>query len=228
MKKQMFISVLFLLLFSAFNLKAQDSTLIKIDKHFALQFQANGLFDFTNFNNYGFAGKYHSGNFAVRLGFEINRKDTDEDYKYEKQDTLFGKKSFEEINSGLGFFAEGLYYFNLFDHFAAYTGAGLFARFEKIKYGYPSAYDVLLEDRYENESKEYGVNLLIGTEWFVRNNIGLSLEYGIRIAKTSESYMSYDEYQESNGTILKYRREIETKGFSIYQSSVKLGVAVYF
>ncbi|MBZ0198551.1 MAG: hypothetical protein K8H86_01700 [Ignavibacteriaceae bacterium] len=205
---------------------AQDSTLIKLKNHFALQFQLGDNIRLTSFEGFTISGKYHLSKFAIRAGIEAGNFNTKSNNRNFTADTL--TSSTEEENHGINIRInlQGLYYFNVYKDVAAYTGGGPFFAFYKRNktayYNYSSP-----EKKIQKEnSTEIGLTALIGVEWFVKENIGLSAEYGINF---SNYHMTIDLISEPiNGSNTpKTFNSAEYKIFQVYANSAKLGIVIY-
>ena len=110
-----------------------------------------------------------------------------------------------------------------------YLGGGLNYYFnfvnndQKLSYNSTSGADKTEAGDGEN-SYSFGLNVLIGVEWFVRSNIGIIAEYG---SEYRYSKITYD----SNLIDSYGKRTISSDNYNEYSFSpsyVKFGISIYF
>ena len=228
MKKHVFFAALFITIILLSNRSfAQDSTLIKLDKHFALQFQLGDNFKLTNFNGYTFSGKYHLSKFAIRVGAEVGSFNRQNNRTAFNADTLLSNNTFEYHSINIRINLQGLYYLSVYKDIAAYVGGGPFFAFNKLNkavFYNPNTLDKTTE---KENATEIGLTALIGVEWFVKENIGLSAEYGIDFSNFHSTSDSFSEQYNGENTFKTFRNS-EFKIFQVYANSAKLGIVIYF
>lgn len=132
MKKHVFFAALFItIILLSIPGFAQDSTLIKLDKHFALQFQLGDNFKLTSLDGYTFSGKYQMSKFAIRLGVEVGNLNRQNNRTFYNADTLNSNTEEEDHGINIRINLQGLYYLSVYKDVAAYVGGGPFFAFYK-------------------------------------------------------------------------------------------------
>ena len=228
MKKHVFFAALFItIILLSIQSFAQDSTLIKLDKHFALQFQLGDNFKLTNFDGYTFSGKYHLSKFAIRAGILAGTYNMETNVPYFTADTLSSNIEEEDHGINIRINLQGLYYLSVYKDVAAYVGGGPFFSFYKQNttafYNRSSP-----EKKIKKENvTEIGLTALIGVEWFVKENIGLSAEYGIDFSNYHSTNDRISEPINGSNTP-KTISTTEYKMFKVIANSAKLGIVIYF
>ncbi len=221
MLKRFFAALVFFGMFSL-QMFSQSSEVTKTPtKTYALQFQITDNFSFSSFQGAMFSGKYHfaNGN-AVRIGLNVDTENNEIDMDYFTNDTLYSTEKNEADVLSLTMRLQYLFYSSVKDNIAFYYGGGPFVQYYKKESSreFPSGTVVG-----KNTTTQWnaGLGLVIGGEWFVRKNIGLSLEYGLTASYTR----SETEIKESNSNP---GSEQTKKYFKIAPSNVLFGISIYF
>ncbi len=221
MLKRVLAVFLFFAIFTAQSF-SQDTSEIKIPtKTYALQFQIADNFSFTSFQGALFSGKYHfaNGN-AVRMGLNVNEQNYEYDIDNFVNDTLYSN----EINDGgglsLSLRLQYLFYSNVKEDVALYYGGGPLLQYYNGEVNRKNSEGIIFEEKTQTQWG-IGLSLVIGGEWFVRKNIGLSLEYGL---ETSYSRSELKAKESNRNPGLGQTK----KEFKIKPNNVLFGVSVYF
>lgn len=213
---------LFLLLFIFSSLLLPQDEELNLDGKFALQFQVGHSFTLRDFQGVTFSGKYHFTNsLAVRLGLGINIINSDGEGDEARRDEDFRNYHFSNTMKyrSIEVKAQLIKYFQVFDEVSFFTGAGPFISSAKSEEERDFVDTSRTDYIYNSEQLEYGIDFIGGVEWFVRNNIGLSAEYGFAILMGNRKNKHEYEYSRYNS---------ESDIFSIRSSHVKFGVSIYF
>ncbi|MCF8356762.1 MAG: PorT family protein [Melioribacteraceae bacterium] len=221
MIKQIKLLSIIILLFNS-TIFPQDSTCTNpAAGKFALQFQIEPSFSISDFQGSVFSGKYNFyNNFAVRVGIGLSLERNVEKQnlnKYEK-DTAYD----DDISTLISSIRTQIIYYLGFNYDVTfYFGGGPFYEYTNRKYNKTRMAEN--EDfEYQLDSRKvhyWGINMITGIEWFLRDNISLSAEYGILIGDLSFK-SNYDTEAESSTT--------KHDEFSIKESDVLFGVSFYF
>ena len=221
-KLSILISIL-LLTFTLNSFAQTDSSQIDLKGKWALQFQITSGFTLNEFQGGTFSGKYHfTNNSAIRFGLTSRyvSKDNELSQTIIYPDTTSKSDHDGELSSNaIEIALQYLHYFEMSNSISAFCGAGL-------NY-YTSPYSNELKDlKVETKTNfGYGLNLLMGVEWFVRSNIGINAEYGIRFGYSYEEYASERTYSYNDEKRLSYSK---SSGFALYSPRVKFGLSIYF
>ncbi len=212
---------LFFAIFTAQSF-TQDTSEIEIPtKTYALQFQITDNFSFSSFQGATFSGKYHlADGGAIRLGVNINAQKNEIESDFFSGDTLLSNEYSDASVISLTINMQSLFYSNVKDNVAFYYGGGPFVKYYKGESSREDSDGTVVG---KNTMTQWGagLGLVIGGEWFVRKNIGLSLEYGL----TASYNRSKAEIKESNRNLAS---EQTKKDFKIAPSNVLFGVSIYF
>ena len=229
LKFSILISVLFLTFTS--NYFAQtDSTKIDLEGKWALQFGISENFTLSSFQGGTISAKYHfTNNSALRFGVTLYHSNLDREYtetsvypdttfnsiyednyaRYQIQFTLQYISYIETINSISMFYGGGINYFTSPDNRESSSERKVPIESSSLDYS----------------NYGFGVNLLIGVEWFVRSNMGITAEYG-----SGYQYSLYEQVQVQDDIINDVRqntRKTQTR-YGLSSSTVKFGVSIYF
>lgn len=179
----------------------QDSTGNSLKEGmFALQFQVD-YFDLNPFQGSTLSCKYHLGdNLAVRLGISNS---TNIDFSNERN----GSKRDNHTGFSLQLKAQLVHYLKTFNDVSLYIGYG------------PYYSHIFFRSSNSETLTDYslGLNGVLGVEWFFKNNMSLSSEYGMR---AYYRYYHDDGYHNNGMSVQK----------SIYIDSgeqFKFGLSVY-
>jgi len=222
------ISLLISILFLTFTLNSfaqTDKEQIDLTGKWALQFQIDRYFTLSSFQGGTISAKYHlNNNSALRFGVTLGYESKDIDL-YEKDvysdTTEINEYSGEISSSTIQLAIQYLQYLEMNNSISAFIGIGFNYTMQ------PQSEDIKDYLIMENDFYGYGVDLLLGTEWFVRSNIGLHAEYGIGFGYTSHEY-SYERpsYYSDDNEMNKDSENLS--GFELYNNYVKFGVSIYF
>lgn len=182
MKRILFVLVS-LLISNAVNF-CQDTTAnaLKCGK-FAIQFQVGSSFTLRPFSGASFSGKYQlSSESAVRFGIGINGS-TDFENKVNNHDTTKAQNLDFNLN------AQYIRYLKTVEDVSLYAGTGPYYS----RYFYRSDFS-------HNRDNDWsiGINFLLGVEWFFKDNMSLSAEYGLLIQYLKSNSTSYGGENTSN------------------------------
>jgi len=230
-KTNQFISISILLFSFTFSSFAQtDTTKIDLAGKFALQFQITDNFTLSSFQGGTFSGKYHfSNNSALRLGVTLSQSNIDEEYSETNvypDITNIGSTENNYSNYQISFSLQYIDYLKTINSIAMFYGGGVnyFTspqnRESSAKYEVPT-----VSNSADYNNYGFGVSLLIGVEWFVRSNMGITAEYG-----TGYQYSAYEKVNVNEDIINDISRNSKSTqtryGFS--PSSVRFGISIYF
>ncbi len=235
-KAKFLISISLIFLAFTFNSFAQDDNeQINLTGKWALQFQITENFTLSNFDGMAFSGKFHfTDNSAIRTGVDFSTYSSDSEYSNESvlpDTSIFSDESMERGETNIRINLQYLHYANLSNSISMFIGAG-------VSFLGSPAYqrNVNNENNLEKISfsnSGYGADLIIGVEWFVRSNIGISAEYnsGYLYRKSKTTFTLYEEdniNDEINEENYLQQRTITNTYSSFSNHRVKFGVSVYF
>ncbi|MCF6270541.1 MAG: porin family protein [Melioribacteraceae bacterium] len=226
LKKKFLILVSILLLTFTFNSFAQnDEVPIDLTGKWALQFQIDRYFTLSDFQGGTISSKYHfSNNSAVRFGVTLGYEAMDREI-YSKDiytdTTLIEDYKGDLSSTTIRLALQYLHYLEMNNSVSAFLGAG-------VNYAMTPRTEDIKEYRVEEvEHSSYGLDLVMGVEWFVRSNIGIHAEYGAGFGYSNSeyTYKRVSRYSDNNEMNSAYSK---TSGFRLYENRVKFGVSVYF
>ncbi|MBU0473195.1 MAG: outer membrane beta-barrel protein [Bacteroidetes bacterium] len=224
-KTNQFILISILLFTFTFSSFAQtDTTKIDLAGKFALQFQISENFTLSSFQGGTFSGKYHlSNNSALRLGFSLyhNNDERMADDNYPSPDTTFNNR-LNNNSTRVEVLLQYLQYANISNSISMFYGGGInYSSSLNNNKEYQKELSRFLEQSYY----QVGINLLIGVEWFVRSNIGISAEYesGFSYSKNEIFYKKISETSDD-----KDGEKEERTMYRFSPNSVKFGLSIYF
>ncbi len=210
------LSVLFLSFILPPKIQAQET-----NKHFnkyALEFQIGSNFSLNSFEGSVFSGKYNfDRDNSFRLGLSINVRNqnnstTNHNLNYEvftlsngmKQNTY--KISFEYLKNNY-----------LYNDFNFYFGGGPVISYTtsstNSRDDYGNTNDIL------QITRGYGIRFLTGIEWFFKDNMSLSGEYGL-----DYQYQALSSGANQNGNT----NYTHGSSYIVAPVGVKLGLSIYF
>jgi len=228
MKQKIQLSTI-LALFISLSIFAQEiEQPIDLTGKWALQFQIDHYFTLDDFQGGTFSGKYHlSNSSAFRLGVsyssETDEQDEKQTLKFSDETETVNKNDIREYDV-IGFNLQYLYYTKIVNSISMFLGAGVnYETSLSNRKGTTTREDFTGTDIYETSYSGYGIDLLIGVEWFVRSNIGISAEYGSKYR--SIEYEGTDSYSSGDESISVDYEGTES-GFEY--DRVKFGVSIYF
>jgi hypothetical protein len=172
--KNIILSILALYITISINLYSQDTSRTSLIKDkFALQFQVNGLY-IHQFQGNSLSFKYHLSDVsALRFGIELFGA-TEIDYRYNNN----SRPKRENLTVNLK--TQYVWYIKTVDDISLYCGTGPFySRYFR---------DDKSSSYYNSNSWTVGLQGLLGVEWFFKNNMSLSGEYGIAVGYNNSNY----------------------------------------
>lgn len=211
-----------ILVFITVLMPAQEKEKINLDGKFALLFQIDENFNFTNFEGATFSGKYHlKDKLSLRLGLMFNSSNfSAESNIYEETPN---QQKDDETRLIINTHINLLNSFELLDRVLFYWGGGFHFTIDNRE-RISKRTNENIEVRRKSDEFTYGLQLISGVEWFVKNNISLIAEYGAAMYKANNNIKEYQIEAEQE---ILYR-EVDQSNFVISQFPVKLGVSVYF
>lgn len=228
MKK--FSTLIFLLL--SFHLTiAQDSTKsTQSDLKHGLQFQIDRLLELSNFSGYTLSYRHILNNTGgIRIGLLTNINESDYDVT-EQADTIKSSGPEFEHNYQLKLSVQYLQSLTAYKNFALIFGGGPFISYSKREADSKNlGSDYISRSSSKNEAIGYGLDLILGVEYKLAENVIISGEYGLTVLKENGDMESI---YESTYTVVNQKRiskqsgEIDT--FIIRGLGVNLGISVFF
>ncbi len=220
------ITVLVFILLS-FQLFAQDNTFKpKISDSYALMFQVSEL-NLDSYNGATISGKYHFKNQdAIRAYLSLygtsNETNEDVTYEYDYYNDTSSKREHESLELKIG--AQYLFYTKPLNEVAFYYGSGLFynySGYNDVNENRTIGLDQIDRDEDVKNQSLIGLDIVVGADWFLRNNLSISFEYGCYF------YYQWDnrDTPKNNGS---YVSKYEFSEVGINYSNAKLGLSLYF
>ncbi len=221
--------ICFLLCFN-FGFAQDSSKTCGNELKYGVQFQVKSLLELTNFNGYTIAFRYRINNtLGLRIG--LNTNITQDDYNVTQQsDSIINKPTNNSNNYDLKLSVQCLYSIKSYKNFNLIFGGGTFVSYSKkesnsenISSDQISKYDEKLE------GIGYGLDLILGAEYELFDNVILSGEYGITFLKEKYDYYVVNDYRNFDGTSVRFRKDNGDRDrFTIKALGVNLGIAVFF
>jgi opacity protein-like surface antigen len=223
---------LLILFFLFFNLSfAQDSskTIHKELKH-GVQFQIGSLLNLTNFNNYTFSYRYLLNNYSgIRIGLLTNINS--EDYDITQQlDSIIIKPPIKAENYSFKLSIQYLHSLIDYNSFNLILGGGPFVSYSKSE-SYNEYLSTSYISKYEDKNKtvSYGLDIILGVEYNLSENVKLSGEYGLTISKENTDILNSQTTIYSDGSPDRIRKdEGERNAFRTRGLGVNLGISIFF
>lgn len=194
---------------------------VDLSGKFALLFQLGNNFNLSNFEGTTFSAKYQFDHksavrFSVSTGINANYS---EEVQIYDGDVIVKEVGDSDVLN-IGFNATYLRYLRSFDDIKFYLGGGIDLGVRETKVD--SKHEITGDSFYStNILNSYGVQIVIGVEWFVKNNISFLAEYASSYAYRVEDYSQpYGDY-----TRIKHTR-IERWEFANH--GAKIGLSLYF
>ena len=216
----------------SFNLTlAQDSSKAndKDLKH-GLEFQIGSLLNLTNFNNYTFSYRYClNNNSGIRIGLltSINKDDYD---VTQKLDSISFVPQEYSHTYNLKLSIQYLYSVMNYNKFSLIFGGGPFIAYNKRDYRTESlytSYTVKYEDK--NTTTSFGLDIILGTEYKLSENVILSAEYGLTISRANSDIEGLQSYIYTDGSPNNIRSESgQIDSFTTRGLGVNLGLSIFF
>lgn len=223
-----FSAIIFLL---SFNLSfSQDSskTCHSELKH-GIQFQIGSLLNLTNFNNYTFSYRYlFNNNSGIRIGLLTNIDESDYDIT-QQFDSLINKPPKKASYFNLKLSVQYLYSLVSYNRFNLVIGGGPFVSYSKSEL-YDEQLWYSIKSSYENKdiTTGFGLDILLGVEYNLSENIKLSGEYGLSISKEkSDTKLTHiDIYHDGTPSRIN-KEEGERNRFQTKSLAVNFGISVF-
>lgn len=221
--------VLFLLLF---NLTAAQDTskTTQIQLSNGIQFQFRNILELTNFSGYTISYRHRFNHeTGIRIGLYIGV--VERDYNFFRQvDTL--KSSLPDYENFHNYKISVQYQRLLtsYKNFSLILGGGPFISYYKTETNYNDlGIDYSTHHFRKNKTTGYGIDLILGVEYKLIENVILSGEYGLTFLFENGDYEEVYEYNYSNlnpDRIGKEKGKVET--FNLQGLGVNLGISVFF
>ncbi len=224
MIKKSFFLVLFIISYS--YLFSQDSTKTNsVSERFALQFQIDQNFTLSNFQGSVFSGKYNfNKNLAVRVGLSIMGSSSDNTTDNFYDNTLEENSKTDQSVFSTKIATQLLYYLARFNDVSFYLGGGPFYHYwNATNENNTLRNDMPIFSKTERTMKGFGVESVLGVEWFVKDNISLSSEYGFEFRSTDR-----EEKNENRTNEISNNNNLNGSSVAFNASTVKFGLSVYF
>ena len=217
------ISVLTLFVFiSTISAQEEEKTKLPVG-HYSLMFQFGSNLNFTSFEGSAISLKrIVSKNAAIRIGFSPAYANTDSDeinstdQTKTKDNTITANQYGMSLNALYLFYNEG--YKDVFFYFGSGPELSYFTGKTEQIYNIPDGLN-----NSKNEEERWGIGLLgvVGTEWFVTENISISGEYSIKLNYSHSS-------QSTTNPPSTFKREISNSSLNLTGNGVKIGLSMYF
>ena len=223
---------LLILFFLFLNLSfAQDSskTIHNELKH-GIQFQIGSLLNLTNFNNYTFSYRYLLNNYSgIRIGLLTNINE--EDYDITQQlDSVINNPPIKSNNYNLKLSFQYLHSLITYSSFNLILGGGPFISFSKSE-SYNEYIGTTYISSYEDKNKTvgFGLDIILGVEYNLSENVKLSGEYGLTISKENSDIenTATDIYNDGRPNRIR-KDEGERNAFRTRGLGVNLGISIFF
>ena len=210
----------------------------------SLQFMINNNFTLDNFQGSLLSVKYHLTNkSALRfgIGFNLDDSDTEDESSSVLSDSLnlVNEQDLDYTITDFQFSILYLYYTDPNDDISFFIGAGPMVGVDHEKLNSTDDRTSGSQEYFNDESNKEGEKTtkfwnagllaVCGIEWFVRHNIGLHAEYGLKcyysyLTQKSDESTAYP----SSDYSMNLSAERKENQFSLKSESVKLGVSFYF
>jgi len=235
MTKFRMLSIIMFFFFAVSLFAQEEEKPVNLTGKWALQFQINDNFTLGNYQGLGFSGKFHFSNHsAVRVGVDFESYSSDFKINNEtvfKDSSVFVDEEYQMGTTKIKINMQYLYYNSISNSISMFLGVGVsFSGFPGYQRRVDNS-DQLL--RIDNSNTEYGVDVLMGVEWFVRSNIGILAEYSSgysyqSLSSTQTRFPDDNVENELGGVNYLQKKETSSTVSSFSNHSVKFGVSVYF
>lgn len=209
------------ILFSQTIFAQTEDEEIDLNGRYALQFQVTDLLQFTDFQGGVISGKYHfNENFALRFGTEIDLSNADRTTENKQINPASEvEQTLQEDQFNIGIHLQLLFLHDVSSPniFLYYGGGPFIGYYSETNERESQSGELLTNYKSERTSKSYGVNAVLGVEWFFMKSMSLSLEYNTGIA------LNKSDINENNDGVKSSRTE---EIFNIRTNQVKLGLSI--
>lgn len=199
--------IIIIVIIGNIKLFSQDSLSSYFPKnHFALQYQIEDFLKISDFSNGIFSIKYLLNNSnQIRFGVSFGYLNGD-------RNQILNKLEYEDNNFSTKVNMQYLFNVRSFNYIILYTGGGPYFEYNFNEFTYKD----INEPKKKGHRKyiNYGLDFIVGVEWFINHNFSLSLENGLKVYHNSKSQTNISDYEE--------------KYFGISGNQIKLGLAVFF
>ena len=221
-----------ILFFLAFNFSfAQDSLSTKNNElKNGLEFQIGSLLSLTNFNSYTFSYRHrYSCNSGLRIGIFTNIIKDDEDLT-QQLDSIINNPPEYSHNYNFKLSVQYLQSIMNYNNFSLICGGGPFISYSKIETDNEYLSSTYINKSYDNEKTfGFGIDLLLGVEYNLSENVILSGEYSLTISKSNSDIERYQSYIYNNGNPDRVNKiNGESHVFSMRGLGVNLGLSIFF
>jgi hypothetical protein len=189
------------------KLFSQDSFSSHFPKnHFAIQYQIEDFLKISDFSNGVFSIKYLLNNTnQIRVGVSFGYSNGD-------RNQILNGVEYEDNSFGTKLSAQYLFNVSTFNNVILYSGGGPYFEYSLSEFTYKEIIEPIRKGN--RKYIYYGLDFVVGVEWFINNNFSLSLENGFNVYHSSSSQTNINDFEE--------------KHFGISGNQVKLGLAVFF
>ena len=210
---------------------AQDSCKTKKNElRHGIQFQINGILNLGNFNDYTFSYRYLlNKKSGIRISF-LTKHNSNSTEGTLLDDTLSYKIPSTNYGHNLKLSIQYLHSILEYEKFSLVFGGGIFISYDKLEHYYERR-----RTNYFSSTKKfieglgYGLDLIVGVEYYLYKNVIISGEYGVNFSLTFTDYEEiqhkYDSYGER---FITRRQNRESKLYKIDSQNVNLGIAIFF
>ena len=190
-------------------------------KKFAVLFQVNDFLSFSGFDGATFSGEYFfNEKSGLRIGVSTAYANSDLSTSSFVNDTLQSSEPGNRDQIKIGFSA--IFVRNIIEknNFSFFAGAGI-----SYSYSKSNSEDIDWTGKENNDYslRAFGVPFVAGVEWFVKDNISLSLEYGVSL-----NYQKEERTQTRISDSNNVRNYSVNKSYEMDTENIKMGLAVYF
>ena len=221
-----------IIIFLFFNLSfAQDSSkAIHNELKHGIQFQIGSLLNLTNFSNYTFSYRYLLNNYSgIRVGLLTNINE--ENYDITKQlDSIITRPPIKFNNYNLKLSIQYLHSLISYNCFNLILGGGPFISYSKWE-----SYDEYLGTSYissyedKNKTVGFGLDIILGVEYDLSENVKLSGEYGVTLSKENSEIENTQTDIYNDGRQNRIRKDKgERNAFITRGLGVNLGLSIFF
>jgi hypothetical protein len=217
-------------LFLNFSFAQDSSKTIHNELKHGVQFQIGSLLNLTSFNNYTFSYRHLLNNCSgLRLGLaaDIN----EEEYNISQQlDSIINNPPIKSNNYYLKLSIQYLQSLISYKSFNLILGGGPFISYSKsessnefLSSSYISSYE------YKNKSIGYGLDIVLGVEYDLSDNVKLSGEYGLTMLKENSDIENTQTDIYNDGRPNRIRKdEGERNLFRTRGTGALLGISIFF
>ena len=190
-------------------------------KKFAVLFQVNDFLSFSGFDGATFSGEYFfNEKSGLRIGVSTAYLNSDVSTSSFVNDTLQYSKPGNGDRTKIGFSA--IFVRNLIEknNLSFFAGVGISYWYNKSN---SENTDWTGKENIDSSLNAFGIPFVAGVEWFVKDNISLSLEYGVSL-----NYQKGERTQTRISDSNTVRNYSVNKSYELDTENIKMGLAVYF